>query len=627
MSEFDISKFTGAAVEHGSFRYEKNLESLRSGGLSTKEIEQAVDGAIRNIAQEATRSFVVYGEPQSGKTNMMIALTARLLDDGHRVIIVLLNDSVQLLEQNKDRFSLSGIDPSPKIFTEVLDPSVDLSTGYWVIFSKKNPKDLAKLIDRVDSLKAKVVIDDEADYASPNGKVNKNEKTKINELIEKLIGIDGIYIGVTATPARLDLNNTFENNNERWVDFPPHQYYTGQDVFFPMQLPDTLEELPYRLVALPDDYDDPRYLREALFSFMVNVAYLNAVVNRVENEQSYSILVHTSGKRADHTEDYKQIVKVLGILADENSPKFANYLKKIWLIASDRYPGHEDTITKYIKINIGRRNIVVMNSDSDKNNVGSYKSATTPSSLFTIAIGGNIVSRGVTFENLLSMFFTRDVKHKIQQDTYIQRARMFGTRGKYLEYFELHIPASLFLSWQRCFVFHRLSLAAIKSGYGSPVWLEDSKVAVASSASIDKSTVSLDSGEMSWQLFHYTDEVDTLISDQQPHVHKLKLLAALVGVESLPEYLLDFINGFMPYGEESLVIHATSGLENYSSADIENIQRAKGFMAANTLERSKYPHAIHHIKIFKNPSSKARVFYKYTPEIGNIRFLKNRRGK
>jgi len=43
---------------------------------------------------------VIYGEPQSGKTEMMICLTARLIDIGANLVIHLLNDSVQLLEQN-----------------------------------------------------------------------------------------------------------------------------------------------------------------------------------------------------------------------------------------------------------------------------------------------------------------------------------------------------------------------------------------------------------------------------------------------------------------------------------------------------------------------------------------------
>ena len=76
-----------------------------------------------------------------------------------------------------------------------------------------------------------VVIDDEADYATPNAKINQGTKTRINELVGQLIGTDGYYIGVTATPARLDLNNTFKNDTEKWVNFPPHSKYTGQDLF------------------------------------------------------------------------------------------------------------------------------------------------------------------------------------------------------------------------------------------------------------------------------------------------------------------------------------------------------------------------------------------------------------
>jgi hypothetical protein len=43
---------------------------------------------------------------------------------------------------------------------------------------------------------------------------------------------NGKYIGVTATPARLDLNNTFDNKSTNWINFESHKKYTGQDVFF-----------------------------------------------------------------------------------------------------------------------------------------------------------------------------------------------------------------------------------------------------------------------------------------------------------------------------------------------------------------------------------------------------------
>jgi len=222
MAEFDINKFKTAVIGYTSSRYNKYLTALHNNKFWTDGIEKTVEGSIKNISERATRSFVIYGEPQSGKTGMMIALTARLLDDGHKMIIVLLNDSVQLLEQNLERFTRSDLDPAPIRFAQVMDPAVEPHKGSWIIFCKKNASDLKKLLSKIDTIPGRIVIDDEADYASPNAKINRNEKTKINALVEKLIGNDGVYIGVTATPARLDLNNTFGNNNEKWIDFLPH---------------------------------------------------------------------------------------------------------------------------------------------------------------------------------------------------------------------------------------------------------------------------------------------------------------------------------------------------------------------------------------------------------------------
>jgi len=596
-------------------RYERQLKRIKANNSYTDNIEQAVKEAIKNIADKCP-SFVIYGEPQSGKTEMMIALTAKLLDDGFKIVIVLLNDSVQLLSQNLERFRRSGVDPAPKNYSELLDPSVTIGSSEWIIFSKKNSKDLTKLLQKVEAIENKVVIDDEADFASPNAKINFGEKTKINGLIERLLGPTGVYIGVTATPARLDLNNTFRNENERWVDFQPHPLYKGQESFFPTSLAN--QTLDYDLVPLPDVYDDPKYLREAMFLFLIKVAYLNTKVHP-DVEKNYSILIHTSGKRADHTIDYKEVVSLFNVLKDSSNTKCEKYYSSISSMAEAMYPGEAENIVRFIYENRNRYTIVVMNSDTDKS-VVDYTSATNPSTLFTIAIGGNIVSRGVTFDRLLSVFFTRDVKHKIQQDTYIQRARMFGSRGDYLSYMELHIPERLYLDWHKCFVFHRLSLEAIRAGNGSPVWLEDRRVRAVATSSVDKTTVAFDSGEMSFEIFDYTKTVEDIVTSSLDSKAKLTALAQELGNQRLPGFLLQYIDHFSPNGNNSLAIHPTGTITKYKDADQNRIQRPKGFIGTGELEKSKYPQAMHHIKIFKNGSGKARVFYKF---VGNIRFIKN----
>ena len=611
---FDLNELKKGTTTND--RYQKRLEKMTTNSREVERVKSVVEKAIENLSGGQT-SFVIYGEPQSGKTEMMIALTAKLLDIGTKLVIILLNDSVQLLGQNLERFQRSGLSPTPKKFSEVLPPEVTIGDHQWVIFCKKNSKDLRKLLEKIEGHPSRVVVDDEADYATPNSKVNHQEKSKINDLTGKLIGRKGAYIGVTATPARLDLNRTHKNQNENWIDFPPHSHYIGQDKFFPL----SVEDLPYRLTFLPDAGDNPRYLREAFFSFMVDVAYLNEVVN--DTDKNYSMLIHTSGKKADHSVDYNQVVKIFEALKDDQNANHKKYFERLWGIGDLRYPGYADKLTKYILANHERNNIVVMNSDKEKN-AAENRTATNPSAPFTVVIGGNIVSRGVTFDNLLSMFFTRDVKHRLQQDTYIQRARMFGSRSSYLQYFELTIPRQLYLDWQTCFIFHRLSLESRKLNKQSPVWLDGQRVAAVSTASIDKAHVVVDKGEMSFGLFDFDRaSIEEILGRSVKQIEKIKALAMLLGEDCLPAYLINYIESFCPEGDRSVAVHPPYSIAGYTdkdgSVDKETITRTKGFVGTSQMEVTKYPDAIHHINIFTNGSGKARVFYKYN---GSVRFLK-----
>ena len=274
------------------------------------------------------------------------------------------------------------------------------------------------------------MIDDEADYATPNAKINQGTKTKVNERIGKLLGSDGLDIGVTATPARLDLNNTFKNDTAKWVNFPPHSKYTGQDALFPLD-----KKVPYRLTLL-DQGGNPKEAQDAFVRFLVTVAYLNLYENDGK-EKNYTMLVHTSGRKLDHETDRVTIETSVQALVDSDSNAFDSLVAQVYSAAQKLYPERDaDHLTDYVVANASRVTSVVLNSKRDRKTAG--ENATLPSSPFTIIIGGNIVSRGVTFPNLLSMFFTRNVKHKLQQDTYIQRARMFGARGEFLKTLRAH---------------------------------------------------------------------------------------------------------------------------------------------------------------------------------------------
>ncbi|MCC6969776.1 MAG: hypothetical protein IT434_06090 [Phycisphaerales bacterium] len=598
-----------------SKQYQKQLERITKEGNRTSMIEEAVDGVLKNIPQAAGTSLVIYGEPQSGKTELMIGLTARLLDEGHHAIIHLVNDNVSLLSQNLDRFKLAGLAPSPRNVTEVVGGPI--SKGHnALLFCKKNGKDLAKLINAVVNVRPVIVIDDEADFATPNSKVNQKKQTAINRAVSEVLGADGVYIGVTATPARLNLNNTFNNRTETWVRFKPHPAYTGQEVFFAQAGP-----RPYRLVLLTGagSADDAK---RALARFCVTVAHLNlAAQSAGDPEKNFSFLVHTSGKTTDHDTDRGTIEMTMNVLVGQSGAAFNTFVAMLHAEAQSLYPADDAiALTQYVVANASRNSTVVLNKNAPKSTAGSNRAK--PTCPFTIIIGGNIVSRGVTFDNLLAMFFTRNVQTKLQQDTYIQRARMFGSRGAYLQHFELTIPAALFVDWQRCFSFHRLALDSIQKGGDSPVWIGDQRIAIASSSSIDRTTVDFNRGEMSFALFDCTDvpAMDAIVDSGPLAIATLEALAKKVK-GSVPSFLIEYLRAEVANSPQSLAIHKASSIQGQGSGtDQKLIRRVKGFIGRSQLEPQRFPNAVHHVKIFHNGKGKARVFYKNT---GSAQFVQN----
>jgi hypothetical protein len=88
--------------------------------------------------------------------------------------------------------------------------------------------------------------------------------------------------------------------------------------------------------------------------------------------------------------------------------------------------------------------------------------------------------------------------------------------------------------------------------------------------------------------------------------------------------LKEFMVRTSPNPEQAIAIHASFSISGYSSADTDKsrIERRRGFMGTNQLEKSRYPNAVHHIKVFTNDEGKGRLFYKFE---GSIQFVKNTR--
>ena len=76
--------------------YPARLEYLKTKKkpFSESDISKIVQGVddVTHQLKQGHSSFVVYGEPQSGKTEFMIAMTCKLFDLGYETIFILMNN-------------------------------------------------------------------------------------------------------------------------------------------------------------------------------------------------------------------------------------------------------------------------------------------------------------------------------------------------------------------------------------------------------------------------------------------------------------------------------------------------------------------------------------------------------
>jgi hypothetical protein len=170
-------------------------------------------------------------------------------------------------------------------------------------------------------------------------------------------------------------------------------------------------------------------------------------------------------------------------------------------------------------------------------------------------------------------------------------------------------------------VFHKLSLEAIRGGTGSPVWLSDSRISAVASASIDRSTVDVNKGEMSFPIFEFNSKMDDIAADKVSNAEKLERLRQEIGDSGFPNYLRQFILRTSPDPVRDIGVHTSTDISGYTEGkgtSKDNIERKQGFFGGPQM--ASHPAASHHLKIFRNAAGRARLFYKYD---GSIQFTKN----
>lgn len=348
---------------------------------------------------------------------------------------------------------------------------------------KKNSATLKKVIRDLKSIHTNLqevpalIIDDEADQASPNTKKpplrkpeedeGKKERTAINQHISTLLKLmpRAQYVGYTATP----FANVFIEPDDYEDIFPkdfiislePSRSYLGSKHFHDVEVDhqrdresmvESNEAAFVRGVYAFDDDSEIQELSKALDSFVLSGAIkLYRQSQGVEGDfRHHTMLAHTSAFKQQHR-DLKELVEQAWQSCSFYSPIAVS---RLWeLLQSDflalsiarnlqaLFPSSKEELSNFIGealalIDREASPVVLVNSDQDiEASALNFKDRRE----WRCVIGGAKLSRGFTVEGLTVSYFRRRTS---TQDALLQMGRWFGYRPGYGDLVRLFIGRS-----------------------------------------------------------------------------------------------------------------------------------------------------------------------------------------
>ncbi len=441
--------------------------------------EAIVDSAVSILSrcinpmnqQSDPNTGLVVGYVQSGKTLSFTTVMALAQDNGFGLAIVIAGISKALLDQSTNRlrkdldidniegFSCWSIFTNPTNtdsfrraiqtdFEERCDPEVPAVESPMVLITvMKNHQHLANLVDLLRVLDLDdiptLIIDDEADQASLNIQVNRNEVSstyaRIRELRQAIP--NHTFLQYTATPQAPLLINIIDSLSPEFVEIlEPGEHYVGGHKFFHDES-SLVETIPQDEVI--NDHGDPFFeppqsLLRALRIFVVGVT-AGLIQGRSKTNPNRSMLVHPSRTTALHEnfrqslewifEDWRGLVKLPE--GDSDRTDFIDDFQEAYdnLHKTAQNLPSFDEIISYLPRAIRKIRIEEVNSRQESGTPIISWSA----SYGWILVGGQAMDRGFTVEGLTVTYMSRG-PGMMNVDTIQQRGRFFGYKRPYLGY-------------------------------------------------------------------------------------------------------------------------------------------------------------------------------------------------
>jgi Z1 domain len=382
------------------------------------------------------QTSILVGQVQSGKTGHYLGIAAAVADkEPERLPIFILLTQRLIALQQQTYMDAKQLLTTFDVFDENQEMEFRYSLNYpkpKMIVLKKDPTPLNKWIEILNDRsilggRSLFIIDDEADATGLNTKINDDDQSEMNRLIELLVTTHNAYLlQVTATPHAIFLQNPdsiFRPKSHLY--FPPGADYLGGNFFYPIdQAENSLEPYVFQptedneLAALQDSENNelPPGLKESIFTFLLTAAYRIGF----ERDRQCNFLLHPSAKTVDHNLIYKKVDRYIrdvqnSLHADsilEGFQKSYSNLKA----TKPQLPPFPDLIREVSRTAI---KVVIMNSAPGNT------SRELPNTGANIFIGGNVLSRGIVIPRLQTIYYCRTAQ-RLTIDTYWQHSRAFG---------------------------------------------------------------------------------------------------------------------------------------------------------------------------------------------------------
>lgn len=413
---------------------------------------------------------LVAGYVQSGKTTSFTAVAALARDNGYGMVVVIAGTSNNLLEQTRKRLAqdldLGTTDAyrrwiqvkSPQPGTEEAErmaaaledwagPDVEDEDKATVLVTvMKQHSHLVRLEQVLLDLQARLdlnrvsalVIDDEADQASPNLSRERGEESATYGHIRRIRAAlpSHTLLQYTATPqAPLLVSIADEISPDFVCVLDPGAEYTGGKYFFQEHREQFLKHIPASDLTVIDDQraEPPESLLQAFAVFAVGCS---AGWILKDGPHQRSMLVHPSQRTLPH-ENFVRWLKAVRDLwgpllgEAESDPDRADVVETYMRAAYadlarsvPELPAFDDILRKLPSV-LKRTAIKEVNAAS-----GQSEPIEWSTGYAWVLVGGTLLDRGFTVEGLTVTYMPRPLGVG-NADTVQQRARFFGYKRPY----------------------------------------------------------------------------------------------------------------------------------------------------------------------------------------------------